>query len=190
MKTGTKIIAAVLVLMLAAVTAYTVIYGGQKKDTGTADIPEVADPGSRDLAADIILNGSTAEIKGTGASVSGSTVSVTKAGKYRITGTLDNGQIRVSTSDDKPVILVLNGVTVINENDAALFVENSHGLTVYLSEGTVNRFRSGREVDISSASVNSNASGGALTFCDLFIPVLHILDLIRNSFSKGVQNTL
>ena len=166
MKTGTKIIAAVLVLMLAAVTAYTVIYGGQKKDTGTADIPEVADPGSRDLAADIILNGSTAEIKGTGASVSGSTVSVIKAGKYRITGMLDNGQIRISTSDDKPVILVLNGVTVINENDAALFVENSHGLTVYLSEGTVNVFQSGQEVDISYAAADSSASGGALTFCD------------------------
>ena len=166
MKAGTKIIACVLILLLAAMTVYTVVYGGQKRDTDKADTPEVTDPGSRDLAADIILSGSTAEIKGTGASVSGSTVSVVKAGKYRITGTLDDGQIRVSTSDDKPVILVLNGVTVTNSKDAALFVENSHGLTVYLSEGTVNVFQSGQEVDISYAAADSSASGGALTFCD------------------------
>ena len=169
MKAGKIIGIAFLILLLLAMTVYTVLFGGQlrKEDSGDeGTVPVAADPESRGLTAEITLKGSTAEINGKGASVSGRTVTITEGGKYSISGNLDEGQIRVSTADKKDVILVLDGVTVTNSQDAALYVENSHGLTVYLSEGTVNVFRSGEETDISYASASTSGSGGALTFCD------------------------
>ena len=168
MKAGRIIGIAVLVMMLAALTVYTIVYGGplREDNSGNGETPVAADPESRNLSADIRLSGSSAEINGKGASVSGSTVTITESGKYRISGSLSDGQIRVSTADDRAVILVLDGVSVTNSSDAALYVENSHGMTVYLNEGTVNTFRSGDETEISYASASGNASGGALTFCD------------------------
>jgi hypothetical protein len=119
-----------------------------------------------DTARQIVLNGNSAQVNGKGVSATGSTVSITRAGTYRISGTLEEGQIKVETDDDDTVILWLEGVSVTSTTDPALYVSNSHGLLIYLEDGTVNTFRSGKETAVSAWSASSTATGGAVMLSD------------------------
>ena len=58
---------------------------------------------------------------GTGVTISGDTVTISAGGSYRVTGTLTNGQIIINAPEEK-VVLALDGVSVICENSAALYV--------------------------------------------------------------------
>ena len=52
---------------------------------------------------DVSLNGSSASTSGSGISIDGSTVTITSAGVYRFTGSLEDGQIVVETKDNNTV---------------------------------------------------------------------------------------
>lgn len=65
---------------------------------------------------EIKLNGTTATINGSGAEVKESTVSITAAGTYVVSGKLDNGQIAVKVKDEGIVRLVLNGAEIYNSS--------------------------------------------------------------------------
>ena len=51
--------------------------------------------------------------------MNGSTATITTAGTYEISGTLDNGQLVVETEDDENVTLLLAGVNIHNEKRLA-----------------------------------------------------------------------
>ncbi|MDP2857651.1 MAG: carbohydrate-binding domain-containing protein [Bacillota bacterium] len=81
---------------------------------------------------------------GTGATVGaeavGSTLRITAAGTYLISGQLHNGQILVDAAGDDKVHLVLDGVTVANDHTAPLYVINADKTIITLAAGTVNTF--------------------------------------------------
>ena len=102
-------------------------------------------------AASVTLKGSSAEI-GAGASgvtAEGSTVTLTAAGEYTFSGTLDDGQIVVNAPKTDKIDIYLNGVTVNCSTTAPLRVIQADGVTLHLNEGTVNTF---------TDSVNSTAN--------------------------------
>lgn len=88
----------------------------------------------------ITLADGASKVNGTGAEVNGDAVTVTKAGTYVFSGSLSNGRIVVSVPKTDKVQIVLNGVTVINNETAPFFVESADKVSVTLSDGSVNHF--------------------------------------------------
>lgn len=88
-------------------------------------------------ATKVSLSGSTAKVSGDGAEVSGSTVTITAAGTYVLSGSSENVQIVVKAGDQDKVQIVLNGVTM-KGTDAAIVVESADKTFITLAEGSKN----------------------------------------------------
>ena len=82
----------------------------------------------------IELKGTTATSARSSVKVSGSTVTITEAGSYRLSGTLSDGQVVVDTDDKDTVRLILNGVTITNGDQAALTVTDAKKVVVILAD--------------------------------------------------------
>lgn len=109
----------------------------------------------------ILLKGRSIEVVGAGARASGRTVTITQGGTYAISGTLEDGQIRVKAGDDDTVVLSLNDVEISNSSDAAIFVQNVGEAALVLESGTANRVRSGEE-SLLNAAPDKDAEGAAV----------------------------
>ncbi|MFN2203389.1 MAG: carbohydrate-binding domain-containing protein [Caldilineaceae bacterium] len=86
----------------------------------------------------IVLDNNAIHVEGQGASVDGSTVTITQAGTYAVSGTLDDGQILVDAGDDDVVRLVLNGARISNSSSAPISAIHAGKVVVVLPEGTEN----------------------------------------------------
>ena len=84
------------------------------------------------------LEGDAVSVVGEGATVNGSSVTITAAGTYTLSGTLNNGQIIVETADADPVLLILNGVDITYATSAPIYVSNAEKVVITLAEGTEN----------------------------------------------------
>ena len=103
----------------------------------------------------ISLSGFSAKTSGDGASVSGSTVTISEAGTYVVSGTSENVQIVVKAGDSDKVQIVLNGVTM-SGTDAAILVENAGKTSLTLADGSQNT--------ISDSSNHSNTDADAAIY--------------------------
>ena len=170
-----KIIAGLILAALVLCAAlYTVKFGsataGNSEKSGSlpadsaAVIVTESEIGS--YTADIVLSDDTISISGSGVEAEDNVVSIVSGGTYRISGSLSSGQIHVNVSGDEDVILVLNGVSVANEEGPAVYVENSGSMCIVLSEGTENTFVSGSETEIDGTLPSDSAEGGAVLFKD------------------------
>ncbi|MFZ7138528.1 MAG: carbohydrate-binding domain-containing protein [archaeon] len=72
------------------------------------------------------------------ATVDGTTVTITSAGTYRVSGTLDDGQLIVDTDDEEAVTLILNGVTISSASNSPLYVAQAEETVIVLADGTEN----------------------------------------------------
>ena len=106
---------------------------------------------NRDLSGDydtaeavtISLNGTSASASSDSVQISGSTVTITAAGTYILSGTLDNGSIIVNATKDDKIQLVLDGVTIHSEAFAAIYVVQADKVFITLAEGSVNTLTNG-----------------------------------------------
>lgn len=87
---------------------------------------------------EIILNGDSITVNGTCVTVDGTKATITCAGSYDITGTLNDGQIVVDTQDTGLVQLNLNGVDITNSANAPLYVLNAADAAIVLADQTTN----------------------------------------------------
>lgn len=86
----------------------------------------------------ITLNGTTvAADSTTGITVDGSTLTVTEAGTYTLSGTWE-GQVVVDAGDEAQVTLVLSGVGIANEAGPAVWLKSADGVRLELAAGTTN----------------------------------------------------
>jgi hypothetical protein len=74
----------------------------------------------------------------TGIIIDGTTVTITSAGTYSISGNLNDGQIIVDTNDQEAVRLILSEVTISSTTNAPIYVANSDKTVIVLAEGTEN----------------------------------------------------
>jgi hypothetical protein len=122
----------------------------------------------------INLEGDAIAVEGGGASVDGTTVTVTNAGVYRLQGTLNDGQIVVDTLEAEPVTLILNGAALTNTASAPIYVANAEKVILTLADGTQNSVTDGTTYFYADASDEPDAAifsnddltingGGALT---------------------------
>lgn len=86
----------------------------------------------------IKLAGDSITFEGEGAIVNGNVITITSAGTYSISGTLDDGQIIVNAEDEKTVKLVLNGADIACSTSAPIYVSNAEKAVITLTDGTEN----------------------------------------------------
>jgi Carbohydrate-binding domain-containing protein Cthe_2159 len=117
----------------------------------TDDLSPVSDSSATSF---IKLEGDSITVEGTGATVSGSVVTVTAAGTYRISGTLNNGQIVVNTEDEATVTLALNDVNITNTSSAPIYVKSADKVVITLADGTQNTVTDGASYVFESTESN------------------------------------
>ena len=86
----------------------------------------------------IKLEGDTISYEGDGAGVDGNVLTITSAGVFSISGTLNDGQIIVDSQYDGTVTLILNGANITSSNSAPIFVRNAEKVIISLANGTQN----------------------------------------------------
>jgi hypothetical protein len=86
----------------------------------------------------IALDGDGATVSGDGATADGSTVTISAPGTYRISGTLDDGQVIVSSEADGLVRLVLDGADITSSTGSAIAVTQADDVSVVLADGSSN----------------------------------------------------
>lgn len=89
------------------------------------------------VAATITFNGSSASIDGTGAALSGNTVTITQSGAYVLSGVWQDGQVCVDAKDCT-VWLILDGVTLTSTTSAPIYNKKSGDFVIKLADGTQN----------------------------------------------------
>lgn len=121
-------------------------------------------------AVDVQLSGSGLVGSAAGVSASGSTVTVDRAGVYRLSGSL-TGQLRVAAGEDDLVVLILDGVEIDNDAGAAIEVVSADDVAIELAAGSQNTvsdaatYAADADADaaIHSASDLTISGDGALT---------------------------
>ncbi|MBQ2662375.1 MAG: carbohydrate-binding domain-containing protein, partial [Clostridia bacterium] len=95
-----------------------------------------------DIKATIALSGTGATVTGTGASASNGVVTITEAGYYMVSGSL-NGQICVETAATDKVQLIFNGVTITNTTGPAVYLKTADKVFITLPAGTSSTLKDG-----------------------------------------------
>ena len=96
-------------------------------------------------AVKITFNKTTATVSGSGAKADGSTITITEEGVYIVSGTLEDGQIIVNASDSDKVQIVLDGVHINCETNAAIYVREADKVFITLAENSSNTLGDGNE---------------------------------------------
>ena len=115
----------------------------------------------------ITLNGTDAQISGSGAYAYDGNVVISNAGDYVISGTLTDGSIIVDAYQSSKVRVMLSGADVTCTDDAAFRVNQADKVFLTLAEGTLNTLTSGETY--SDDALSDNAGGAIFSHDDLTI---------------------
>ena len=74
--------------------------------------------------------------------IEGNMITLTGAGTYLISGSLTDGQIRINAADSDKLHLILQGVSILSEGSAALYILNADKVFITLASDTVNTLAS------------------------------------------------
>jgi hypothetical protein len=127
-------------------TGDDIIHGGSSVEVTGGDINVLNSPGdlgegpwNSSIVVDVALKGNSIEVSASRpAYVSGNKVMIRSAGTYRITGSLNDGQIIVNTKDEGAVKLILNGVHISCSTSAPICVLDADEVVISLETGTEN----------------------------------------------------
>ena len=115
----------------------------QSRETYTYSDYELDDSYDESSAALITLSGDSAESNGTGVTISGSTVTISREGCYILRGELTDGQIIVDAGDTDQVQLVLDGVSITCSDSSPILVRNADKVKVTLAADSENTLTDG-----------------------------------------------
>ena len=118
----------------------------------------------------ITVSGDNISIKGNGATSTGKTITISEAGSYQLSGSLEEGQIKINT--DGEVKLILDQFSITNSKDAPI-VNEKGTVQILLKENTENKVadrrsakedtdsgaeKSGSQTDDTNASTDFDAA--------------------------------
>ena len=135
-------------------------------------------------AARITLSGNHASVAGGGAYVYDGNVVIAQAGRYVITGTLDDGSIVVDADSSAKVWILLNGAEVSCSDSAALRVEQADKVFLTLGAGTENSLKSGAVY--SDQAIADNIGGTIFSRDDLTINGSGLLH-VTAAYKQGID---
>jgi len=110
-----------------------------------ADTHELAEDYTWDAVDEIpiALEGKSANSSSDEVEVTGSTVTISRAGTYRLSGSLEDGQVIVDTQEDETVRLILDGVKITSTTSAPIFIAKAEKVIVILAENSENSLTDG-----------------------------------------------
>ncbi|WP_347754116.1 carbohydrate-binding domain-containing protein [Agrococcus sp. ProA11] len=120
------------------------------------------DEWSIDDAIDVTLSGSAATAD-SGVSSADGVVTITEAGVYRLSGSLD-GRIVVAAADDAQVVLVLDDASITSGDGPAIEVQTADDVAVHLADGSQSTI-----VDTSAYGDDADANAAIFSEQDLTI---------------------
>lgn len=109
-------------------------------------------------ATKIALTGQGATVSGEGAAVEGSTVIITAAGTYVVSGELTAGSLTVNAGDADKVQIVLSGASIRNEAGPALNIQQADKVFVTLAAGSQNTLADGAGYTLAEGEDEPNAA--------------------------------
>lgn len=120
----------------------TPLMSGETSESETVITPERAEECDYAPAAaadtSVVFSGNKASVKGRGAAVSGSTVTITAAGVYEVSGKCSDGKIIVDADKESSVTLLLNGLELTCKSGSVIDCEKAEKLLLTAAEGTMN----------------------------------------------------
>lgn len=96
-------------------------------------------------ATRITLTGDDASVKGNGAYVYDGDVHILYAGEYILTGELTDGSVIIDADSNDKIWILLDGVSLHCEDNAAIVIEQADKVFLTLASGTENSVSSGAE---------------------------------------------
>lgn len=132
-------------------------------------------------ATKITLSGDSASVSGSGAVAEGSTITISAAGTYIVSGNLTDGSITVVTSENDKVQIVLNGVKIVCSSEPAINIQSADKCFITLADGTQNVLSDG------TSYANEDANACVYSTCDLTINGSGSLDISGN-YRHGVYS--
>ena len=116
----------------------------------------------------IQLNGTSVTASHPAVSVDSTTVTITAAGTYSLSGTLADGQIVVNATEDGMVRLILNGVDLHCSTSAPLYILAADKAMLVLAEGTQNTISDGSAYVLADPAANE-PNAAVFSMADLTI---------------------
>ena len=175
MKKSYNRILAVLVAgtMLTACGSASALAAGKNEkttdeNTEVTEITEItsvsAGEDTQEEEISISLNDKKSTASDDSVSISGSTVTITQEGTYRISGALSDGQIIVDADENAKVKLILDGADISKEGSAAIYALSADKVILSSAEGSVNSIRSTGEF---VQTDDNNVDAAVFAKCDL-----------------------
>lgn len=118
-------------------------------------------------ATKITLSHKGSVIEGNGAYVHDGNVYIAYAGHYVLTGELTNGSVIIDADKSDKIWLLLDGVTIHCDNDAAIRVEQADKVFLTLADGMENTISTGTQYD--AETVDSGVDGAIYSRDDLTV---------------------
>lgn len=112
----------------------------------------------------IFLQGNTASCDAAGVEISGSTVTITQEGIYRLSGTLEDGMILIDADETDKIQLILDGVEIHCSTSASIYVRQADKVFLTTARGTQNTLSNGGSYE---AIDNSNIDAVIFSKSDL-----------------------
>lgn len=105
-------------------------------------------------ATGIVCSDSGITVEGEGASASGQTVAISKAGTYVVSGAMMDGQILIDTEKDETVRLVLNGAELSNRTTAPVYSKGKGKVILTIADGSTNTISDSTQYQYESDTVD------------------------------------
>ena len=187
----------IIITVIAVVFTVLFMFGRKLGIQAVVDEDSEAHEGTSDFTANdlngdwdisdstmITLNGDEVTISGSGAYENDGSVYISTSGTYVLSGSLTNGQIVIDTDQSSKVWILLNGVNIYCDDDAALRIEQADKVFLTLAAGTDNILKSGAAYSEEAAS--GNVSGALFSRDDLTINGSGSLD-ISSDYKHGID---
>ncbi len=107
------------------------------------------------------------EVNGNGAAVKDNTVTISKAGAYRLTGSSANAKIIIEAGKSDEITLMLDGVSLTSANGSVIDCESGKTLALYLADNTENSLAD--SADYTFANGGTEPDGTVFSRADLVI---------------------
>ena len=175
-----KRLAIYVIMALLLIVLVVIIVNYFKEDTGTfnnmssttviteVDVEQEDKRGEESYTnynAQIDLSNLTGE--GSGVSIEKNVITISKAGTYYFTGTLEDGNIVVNAGDDDNVILVFDNAKITSSTTSCINGINAKNIYINLVEGSTNTFTDSSNYTVFTEDDEPN--GTIFSKTDLFI---------------------
>lgn len=146
-----------LLLMMTLLTGCTVHADSSEYDLTFTD-RELAGTWEEKSAVTITGQGTTCDISGKGAKLSGTTLTIFDEGTYLLRGTFTDMLIVVSAGDKDKVQIVLDSAVIQSDNGPAIYIENADKVFLTLPEGTESLLSDGTEYSVTDGDTTLDAA--------------------------------